>query len=191
MSVPSTKRRRRPSKAPSTEKPTVRAKRTPTKSTRKSRIPTTRTPLGERRPFSPVSSDQPPDGYFYLELISQDMHAVKDIERELLLRTTLAERCYMQSGIPVYRIPMTEAPAMKPWPFIQEQDKYAGCSLPANNKERETFVFRNRFSHAYLLNGSFETLRAGPGRETPSGAATPKNSASKSGNRRTRSRKRA
>jgi hypothetical protein len=87
------------------------------------------------------------------------MHAVTAIERELLLRTSLAERCYMQSRIPVYRIPEKEACKMDPWPFIQDQDEYAGCVLPANNKEKERYVFRNRFSHAYLLRGDFVPLR--------------------------------
>jgi hypothetical protein len=116
------------------------------------------------------------------------MHAVTAIERELLLRTSLAERCYMQSKIPVYRIPASESPKMDPWPFVQGQTKYAGCSLEAKNKEKETFVFRNQFSHSYLLKGTFEMLRILVAREKKDGEATPTLSPSKSPKRRRRSR---
>ncbi len=189
MSVRSTRRRQKPSATPSSVKPTARAKTktTKSKSSRRSRA-TTRTPVRERPPFIPVTIDPPPDGYFYLELISQDMHAVTAIERELLLRTSLAERCYMQSKIPVYRIPESEAGKMDPWPFIQGQTKYAGCSLEAKNKEKETFVFRNQFSHHYLMKGDFEMLRTLVAREKKDGAATVQVSPSKSPKRRRRSR---
>lgn len=157
-----------------------------------------RTPTKERPPYTPVTTESPPDGYFYLELISQDMHAVTAIEHELLLRTSLAERCYMQSMIPVYRIPESEADKMDPWPFTQDQTKYAGCSLAANNKEKERYVFRNQFSHHYLLKGNFETLTARQASiTTPSLSKsqqkriTTQMKTPNGTNRRTRSRKRA
>jgi len=182
MSAQSTRRRRKPSDTATSQKPTARRKTKATKSKSKSRTrQVSRTPLRERPPFIPVTIESPPDGYFYLELISQDMHAVTAIERELLLRTSLAERCYTQSRIPVYRIPESEAGKMDPWPFIQGQTKYAGCSLKANNKEKERYVFRNQFSLAYLLKGNFETLRS-------PGASTDQTFACKSTKRRRRSR---
>lgn len=182
MSVQSTRRRRKQSATTSTAPSTVRRKTKTTKS--KSKSPTRRvrrTALKERPPFIPVTIEAPPDGYFYLELISQDMHAVPAVERELLLRTSCAERCYMQSRIPVYRIPASEAGKMDPWPFIQGQTKYAGCSLELKNKEKETFVFRNGFNQSYLLKGTFEKLR-------PVVASTVQISASNSPKRRRRSK---
>ena len=189
MNAPSTKRQR-PSKGRSnSEKPTARVRGSRTKpASRSSTRRTTRTPVRQRPVFIPVSIEPPPDGYFYLELISQDTHAIPAIERELCKRTLLAERCYMQSKIPVYRIPEGEAKKMEPWPFTQGQKEYAGCSLPANNKEKETYVFRNRFSHSFLLKGTFEMLRTLVEKEKKDGAATTTLSPSKSPKRRRRSR---
>lgn len=157
-----------------------------------------RTPTKERPPYTPVTTAAPPDGYLYLELISQDMHAVAAIERELSLRTSLAERCYTQSRIPVYRIPESEAPKMDPWPYTLDQTKYAGCSLVANNKEKETYVFQNQFSLPYLLNGDFVALTARQASiTTPSLSKsqqkriTTQMKTPNGTNRRTRSRKRA
>ena len=192
MRPPSTKRRRRPSGPASTAKPTAPTKTKGTKSKSKSRTrQVSRTPIKERPPFTPVTIESPPDGYFYLELISQDMHAVTAIERELLLRTTLAERCYTQSRIPVYRIPESEASKMDPWPFTQGQTKYAGCSLKANNKEKERYVFRNQFNHHYLLSGDFIALSATPPTDSTALSSKCKSETKKPTNRRTRSRKRA
>ena len=189
MTAPSTKRRR-PSRVPSpSAKPTTRTKIKGTLPVSKSTTRRTRRSSKKQRPaFIPVSLDSPPDGYFYLELISQDLHAVAAIERELCLRTLLAERCYMQSKIPVYRIPEGEASKMEPWPFTQGQSLYAGCSLPANNKERERFVFRNQFNHQYLLKGNFVTLRIRTENERKGGAATTTSLPSKSPKRRRRSK---
>lgn len=120
-------------------------------------------PTRRRRPktdsrYSGFASVVEPDGYYYLELITGDLHATADIERELKARTSLAERCYTHSKIPVYRIPTSEKGKMKPWPFIGGQDKRAACCLPANNKQQETYVFLNYYDRPYLLNGQFRAL---------------------------------
>lgn len=111
-----------------------------------------------RPPLSSVATIVKPDGYLYLELITADLHAVADIERELIAKTSRAERCYTRSRIPVYRIPTTEESKFKVWPYVLGQTKYAGRCLPANNKEKETYVFLALFDHAYMLEGSFKRL---------------------------------
>ncbi len=149
-------RRRRRGGSPTsgnTTAATPKKKRSKSKSTRPSR----RSPK-DRPPLSTVATTAKPDGYLYLELITADLHAVSDIERELKIKTSLAERCYTHSRIPIYRIPESEQEKFKVWPYILGQTKYAGRCLPANNKAKETYVFLGLFDHAYMLNGTFKPL---------------------------------
>lgn len=150
------RRRRRSGSQPSgtTTKVAPKKKRSKSKSTQPSR---TRKP---RPSLSTVATTAEQDGYLYLELITADLHAVPDIERELKLKTSLAERCYTHSRIPIYRIPESEQEKFKVWPYILGQTKYAGRCLPANNKEKETYVFLALFNHAYMLAGKFQPLTA-------------------------------
>ncbi len=160
-------RRRRRTGSPSSGATTAAPKRK-TGSKSKSTRPSRRSPK-DRPPLSTVATTAKPDGYLYLELITADLHAVADIERELKIKTSRAERSYTQSRIPIYRIPDSEAEKFKVWPYILGQTKYAGRCLPANNKEKETYVFLALFDHAYMLSGKFKPLT-----ERKSAASAPK-----------------
>lgn len=167
MSVQLPKRRRRRSGSRTSGTTTAAAKgkkNSKSKSSQPSR-PTLKT----RPSLSTVSTTTEPDGYLYLELITADLHAVADIERELKLKTSRAERCYTQSKLPVYRIPEAVEDKFKVWPYILGQTKYAGRCLPANNKQNETYVFLALFQHAYMLKGKFMPLT-----EQKGGANSPK-----------------
>lgn len=172
MNEQSPKRRQRRNGSPTSGTPTAAPKKKRTKS--KSSQPSRR--IRKTRPsLSTVSTTTEPDGYLYLELITADLHAVSDIERELKIKTSLAERCYTQSKIPIYRIPKSEEEKFKVWPYTLGQVKYAGRCLPANNKQNETYIFLALYNHAYMLKGTFQPL-------------TEQNSAGKAPKRQRRSR---
>lgn len=186
MTEPSRKRRKRQGKSGGTDGSTAGSRKgASTSSTTRAASPSrTRTKRKSKKafvPFSPVSSEEKPDGYLYLELLSRDCADVREIEQKLSARTSLAERCYTQSKIPVYRIPEAEASKFDPWPFILDQSVYAGCVLRIDQREKRGFVFRNHLSLKFILNGDFLPL---------SGTLTRENSQS-GGPRRRKSRQNA
>lgn len=156
MTMQSPGRRRRRGGSPTSGDTTAAA---PSKKSSKSKSTQPSRRIRKTRPsLSTVATTAKQDGYLYLELITADLHAVSAIERELTALTSLAERCYTHSRIPIYRIPKSEEKKFKVWPYILGQTKYAGRCLPANNKEKETYIFLALFNHAYMLNGSFKAL---------------------------------